>query len=134
MACSACSSPTIVCSVPETYREFAPAESSVATLCTRCLTVESAASEATDGDADPDFSRVSDAFPSDHETAVALALAVDLCSSLATNRAAIETLLEAVERVGTDPLLAIDRLASDPDLEPAIDLDRRRHQLEQLLY
>jgi hypothetical protein len=30
--------------------------------------------------------------------------------------------------------LVLDRLGDDPTVEPAIDLERRRHQLEQLLY
>lgn len=130
MACSACSAPTVVFSVPEEYREYAPAQSPAATFCTRCLTVEPEAGSVLE---EPDFGRVSDAFPTG-ESAVPLALALGLCSSLATNRAAIEELLEAVERAGTDPLLVLDRLSEDPDIEPAIDLERRTHQLEQLLY
>ena len=129
MACSVCDSPIITFAVPEQYREYAPAQASAATCCTRCLTVEPADGEGKD----PDFTRVSNAFPTG-EAAIPLALAVGLCSSLATNRAAIEELLEAVERAGTDPLLMLDRLVDDPELEPEIDLERRRHQLEQLLY
>lgn len=131
MACSACSAPTIAFSIPEEYREYAPAQSSAATCCTRCLTVDP---EDDDVLEEPDFTRVSDAFPTNPGAAIPLALALGLCSSLATNRAAIEELLEAVERAGTDPLLVLDRLVDDPEIEPAIDLERRRHQLEQLLY
>ncbi|WP_436345613.1 DUF6276 family protein [Natronorubrum sp. FCH18a] len=130
MACFACSAPAIAFSIPEEYREYAPAQSPAATCCTRCLTVEPADDEVLE---EPDFTRVSNAFPTG-EAAIPLALTVELCSSLATNRAAIEELLEAVERAGTDPLLVLDRLVDDPELEPAIDLERRRHQLEQLLY
>ncbi|WP_440763529.1 DUF6276 family protein [Natronorubrum sp. DTA7] len=130
MACSVCDSPTVSFSVPEQYREFAPAQASAATCCTRCLTVEPADDDTL---AEPDFTRVSNAFPTS-EAAIPLALALGLCSSLATNRAAIEELLEAVERAGTDPLLVLDRLVADPELEPEIDLERRRHQIEQLLY
>lgn len=133
MACAACDAPTIVFSVPERYRAYAPDESAAATLCTRCLTVESAAASI-DSSSEPEFARVSDAFPTTADAAVPLSLALGLCSSLATNRSAIETLLEAVERAGTDPLLVLDRLSADPSIEPAIDLERRRHQLEQLLY
>ncbi|MFA9425630.1 DUF6276 family protein [Natronorubrum sp. A-ect3] len=131
MACTACDASTIVFSVPEEYRAYTPDESAAATLCTRCLTVESTSIESVD---EPDFTRVSDAFPTAANAAVPLALALGLCSSLATNRSAIETLLEDVERAGTDPLLVLDRLSADPTVEPAIDLERRRHQLEQLLY
>ncbi|WP_114578245.1 DUF6276 family protein [Saliphagus sp. LR7] len=113
--------------LPDRPRETEP----VATLCPRCLTLE----WPTPGDADdePDFSRISDAFPTG-EAAIPFALALGLCSSLAANREAIASLLEDVERAGTDPLLAMDRLLDDPGVEPAIDLARRRHQVEQLLY
>ncbi|WP_226004464.1 DUF6276 family protein [Natrinema salinisoli] len=131
MVCSECNSATISVSVPEKYRTHAPSEAAVVSFCSHCLTLEPASSE----DAtDPDFSRVSDAFPTNPERAIPLALAIGLCSSLATNRSAIESLLEAVERAGADPLLVLDRLGSDPSVEPALDLERRRHQLEQLLY
>ena len=136
MACSACGSEsTIAVSVPEEYREYAPDAASVVRICSRCLTVGPVAADAvSDRDDGPDFSSIGEAFPTRPASAVPLALALDLCSSLATNREAIEALLLAVEHDGTDPLLVIDRLASDSSIEPAIDLERRRHQLEQLLY
>lgn len=135
MACSECgAAPTIVVLVPDEFREYAPANASAITICHRCLTVEPAPDETVGADDDPDFARISDAFPTQPARAIPLALAISLCSSLATNRAAIESLLEAVERAGADPLLVIDRLCADPNVEPAIDLGRRRHQLEQLLY
>lgn len=68
-----------------------------------CLTLEPALTEDETATDDPDFERVSDQFPTQPERAIPLALAIDLFSSLATNRA-------------------------------AIDLERRRHQLEQLRY
>ena len=138
MACSACGSDaTIALSLSAEYRDYAPSNAAVIDVCTQCLTVdpiESDADSAVEPDDDPDFSRISDALPTRPERAIPLLLAIDLSSSLATNRAAIESLLEDVERAGTDPLLAIDRLLADPTLEPAVDLERRRHQLEQLLY
>lgn len=130
MSCPACGESTVDFSVPDDYREYAPAEAATAAICPRCLTV-SATDEA---DAGPEFSRISDAFPARSDAAIPLALALGCCSSLATNRAAIETLLADVERSGVDPLLALDRLLADPTVEPAVDLARRRHQLEQLLY
>ncbi len=134
MACIGCGTDeTIVAVVPEAYREYAPDAASVVTICPRCLAVDPAPVAAT-ADSDPDFSRLSNAFPSRPERAMPLLLAIDLCTSLATNREAIESLLRAVEDEGTDPLLVIDRLVADRTVEPAIDLDRRRHQLEQLLY
>jgi hypothetical protein len=130
MPCPDCGSSTISFSVPDEYREHAPA--TAVACCTRCLTL-SPESGAGSSDA-PDFSRLSDAFPARPARAIPLALAIGLCSSLATNRDAIETLLRDAERAGVDPLLVLDRLAADPSIEPAIDLERRRHQLEQLLY
>lgn len=125
-------------SVPDEYRDYAPDEARTVAFCPHCLTLESVATaraeEPNADEYDPDFRRVSDAFPTEPERAIPLALALGLCSSLATNRSAIESLLRAVERAGTDPLLVIDRLVADPEVEPAIDLERRQHQLEQLLY
>ncbi|WP_408956932.1 DUF6276 family protein [Natrinema sp. 74] len=139
MACSECGTSTISFSLPDEYREYAPSAAAVVTVCPRCLTLEPAAesetvpNEATASER-PAFDRISDAFPTQPERAVPLALAIGLCTSLATNRTEIELLLREVERVGTDPLLVLDRLIADPSVEPAIDLKRRRHQLEQLLY
>ena len=138
MACSNCGEEsTIDAAVPDEYREYAPDAADAVTICPSCLTVDPRQATGTgdhDVDRDPNFSHISDAFPKGVDRAVPLALAIDRCDSLATNREAIETLLRAVERAGTDPLLVIDRLAADPSIEPANDLDRRRHQLEQLLY
>jgi len=136
MACSNCSAATISFAVPDDYRTDTPSEASVVSFCPHCLTLEPApASErAAAASSDPEFTRVSDAFPTQPERAIPLALALGLCSSLATNRTAIELLLREVERAGTDPLLVLDRLIADPSVNPAINLERRRHQLEQLLY
>lgn len=164
MTCPHCDSPTIDFVVPETYRECVPdaTAATIASICTHCVTVRSiepsAGSEAepeletesepeskselelesdssSDADHEPDFTRVSTAFPAG-EAAIPFALLLGNCSSLATNRTAIERLLEDLARSGTDPLLAIDRLLAEPasDLEPAIDLERRQQQLEQLFY
>ncbi|SER25649.1 DUF6276 family protein [Natrinema salaciae] len=134
MACSECGSSPISFSVPEEYRSDAPAEAAVVSLCPHCLTVEPVTDEQHRADTAPDFSRVGDGFPTRPERAVPLALALGLCSSLATNRTAIELLLREVERTGADPLLILERLGTDPSVDPVIDLERRRHQLEQLLY
>ncbi len=133
MPCVACGDEVVDASVPDAIRQYAPDGAASISLCTRCLTVDSGADPRADAD-EPDFSRVSDAFPTRHEPAVALALVIHHCDSLVTNRAAIETLLEDVERAGVDPLLTIDRLLADPSVEPAVDLERRRHKLEDLLY
>ena len=116
--------------VPADLREYLPEETAFAALCTRCLTLEPVES-APEGP--PDFEAVGDAFP-DGEAGAAMALAVGLLDSLALYRSEIAALLERVERGGTDPLLVLDRLATDPDVDPAFDVDRRRTQAEQLLY
>lgn len=131
MSCPVCDSTPITFAVPAAYAEYVSADTSAASFCPRCLTLETAESNP---DAEPDFSRVSDAFPTRPDRAVPLAIALGLCSSLVTNRDAIESLLADVEAAGTDPLLVIDRLCRDPGVEPAIDLERRAHQLEQLVY
>lgn len=131
-ACPACGTRPVAFDVPPSYRERLRSEARSAAFCPHCLTLELVEGRASVED--PDFSRVSEAFPTRPERAIPLALAIGLCSSLATNREAIEALLRAVERGGTDPLLVIDRLLADPSVDPAIDLDRRAHQLEQLLY
>lgn len=132
MTCSECGSEQLEFTVPEELREYLRGDSAHVALCTRCLTldpVEDAPEEL------PDFTEISDAFPNKPETAAALALAVGLLAdSLTLHRAEIEALLERVEHAGTDPLLALDYLATDPDIEPAFDWERRQVQLEQLLY
>ncbi|ELY68778.1 DUF6276 family protein [Natrinema versiforme] len=133
MACSACGSSAISFAVPEEHRPDTPSGAAVVSFCPHCLTLEPAPDDETPTD-DPDFARVSDQFPTQPERAIPLALTIGLCSSLAMNRAAIESLLDAVERAGVDPLLVLDRLSADPSVEPAVDLERRRHQLEQLRY
>ena len=127
MDCPDCRAPTVAFAVPERFREHAPESSAHAALCPECLTLSAA-----DGaPAEPRFDRISDAFPTG-EAAVPLALAVGLLDSLALNRADIEALLEATIEAGTDPLLVLDRLHAQGGVDPAFDLDRRRHQLGQL--
>jgi hypothetical protein len=128
MDCPDCGAPTVAFSVPPALCEHAPDDAAAAAICTDCLAVTAA----TDPADDPAFDKVSDAFPTG-PAAVPTALFLGLIGSLAVNREAIGTLVERIERAGADPFLVIDRLAADPDLSPAVDLDRRRHQLEQLL-
>lgn len=128
MPCS-CAPEPVPFAVPRPLRECAPDSRDAAAICPRCLVVE----PADDGPADPDFSRVNEAFPSG-DAGVALALALGLLDSLAMNRQQIDVALTSVERGGRDPVLAIDRLLADPDVEPDIDLARRHHQLRQLFY
>jgi hypothetical protein len=124
MDCPDCGAATVAFAVPDDIREF---DGPVAALCTRCLALHST----DEPDADPDFATVSDDFPTGG-AAVPMALAVGLLDSLALHREAVERLLERVEQEGTDPLLVLDRLAGDPDLDPQIDLATRRRQATQL--
>ena len=130
MTCSECGGDQLAFAVPADLREYLPDEAECVAICTRCLTIEPVADAP---DELPDFGAISDAFPTG-EGGAAMALAVGLLDSLALYRAEIAALLERVERAGADPLLVIDRLAADPDVEPAFDVDRRRTQVEQLLY
>jgi len=128
MDCPNCGTATVVFDVPADLRDALPGAESAAALCPHCLALHPA-EPPTDS---PRFDRVSDAFPTG-EPAVPMALVVGLLDSLALYRAEITDLLERVERAGTDPLLVIDRLATDPDVDAAVDLRRRRHQLGQFL-
>lgn len=127
MDCAACGSPTVVFAVPPGLREHAPAAAERAAVCTRCLTVTP-----TDAPVEGEFADVSDAFP-DGEGAAAAALAVGRLDSLALHREDVAALVGAAEHAGVDVFLLLDRLGDDPSLEPAVDLDRRRTQVEQLL-
>ncbi|QLD85361.1 hypothetical protein HWV23_06340 [Natronomonas halophila] len=128
MDCPTCGAPMVSFVVPERFREHAPDESDHAALCPECLTL-SAADSAPES---PRFDRISSAFPDD-EAAVSLALAIGLLDSLALHRRDIEALLETVEKAGTDPLLILDRLHAQGGVDPEFDIERRRHQIEQLL-
>ncbi|MEF8907556.1 MAG: DUF6276 family protein [Haloarculaceae archaeon] len=139
MDCPDCGSPTVAFDAGE-YADALPgggrsgsetdgAGTGVA-LCTRCLALHPAADPPAN---QPDFQRVSDAFPANPDAAVPLALLVGLLENLALYRAEIADLLGAVERAGTDPMLVLDRLAADESIETDVDLAGRRKQLEQLL-
>jgi hypothetical protein len=120
----------LVLAVPADLREHLPEASERVAVCTRCLALEPTDEPPAD---DPDFGRISDAFPTG-EAGAAMALAVGLLDSLALHRRELAALLERVERGGTDPLLLLDRLDADPELDTHFDVDRRRTQVEQLLY
>lgn len=130
MTCPECGGDRVTFRIPEDVRGHLPDDPEFAAICTRCLTVEPAEDAPDDA---PDFGAVSDAVPAG-EAGVAMALAVGLLDSLALHREDVAALLERAERAGADPLLVLDRLAADPGLDPAIDLDRRLTQVEQLLY
>ncbi|WP_137286596.1 DUF6276 family protein [Halorussus salinisoli] len=130
MTCPECGSEQLAFRVPADLRDYLPEETECVAICTRCLRLDP--TDSAPGET-PDFTRISDGFP-DGETGVAMALAVGLLDSLALYREELSALLERVEREGTDPLLVLDRLAADSEIEPVFDLSRRRTQAEQLLY
>ncbi|WP_227375144.1 DUF6276 family protein [Haladaptatus halobius] len=129
MNCPECGDDRLPFAVPPDLREHVPSEPASVFICPRCLSldpVENPETELTD------FSRISDVLPDDGEAAAAMALAAALLSSLALHRRRIDPLLDRVERAGIDPLLVLDRLADDPELEPNFDIESRRRQLLQL--
>ena len=128
MDCPNCRARTVVFDVPPEYREHVPDGAERAALCPECLTLAAA-----DGPPEPRFDRISSAFPSDEAAAVPLAIALGLLDSLALHRRALQELIPAAEAAGADPLLLLDRLHVQGDVNPEFDIDRRRHQLEQLL-
>ena len=130
MECSECSAGLVTFEIPPEFREYLPGEEQAAGLCTRCLSLEPVTGSVPGSLA---FEEVSDAFPTNPDAALPMALLIGLLSNLALYRSEISSLLASVERAGTDPLLVLDRLATDPAVETDIDLRGRRRQLEQLL-
>jgi hypothetical protein len=130
MDCDACGGEAVAVQVPPAVRSATPEVDGAIAICTACLaTGQAAAADATEPGVLAD--RVG-ALPADPTGAVAVAVAVDRCRSLAVNRGTIEALFGVVEAAGHDPLLALDRVAADSSLNPAADLDRRLSQLEGL--
>ena len=125
MECERCGGPMTRYEVPFDFRSHA--ETDHAATCTRCL-----AGRPTETGGEPDFSAISDEFPTG-EAGVAMALALGKLDSLALNRGDIEALFVAVEAAGVDPLLVLDRLATQGNVRLHFDVDRRRRQLQQLL-
>jgi hypothetical protein len=130
MDCPDCGGETVSVPLSEDLRGLVPGEEPGVALCTRCLGISP---DPDPGDGVPDLQRVSQSFPSNPDAAVPVALAVGLLEHLALYRSEVADLLARAERAGSDPLLVLDRLAADPDLDPAVDLAGRRRQLEQLL-
>jgi hypothetical protein len=130
MTCPECKSEQVAFRVPTDLREFLPEESERVAICSSCLALEPIDSTVAES---PDLGRISDSFPTG-DAGVAMAVAVGLLDSLALYRSEISALLERVERGGTDPLLVLDRLDGNSELDPHFDVERRRIQVEQLLY
>jgi hypothetical protein len=130
MTCADCGGDELVFPVPESVREYLPDDRPGATVCTRCLRVGPSDDPP---DEDPDFSAASDAFPSDGETAAVLASLLALLDRLALHRSEAEAVATVAEGHGVDVLLFLDRVAADESVDPALDVQRRRIQLAQLI-
>lgn len=130
MTCPECASEEVTFAVPDDLRAHLPSEPAAAAICTRCLHV-APADAAPEGE--PDFSRVSEAFPDDHDAAVAVACLLAVLDSLALYRREADEIAAAAEQRGVDVMLVLDRLARDDAVDAHFDVERRRRQLEQLI-
>jgi hypothetical protein len=128
MSCPACGERTVAFAVPPALREYAPESSAHAAICTSCLRTHAVDAVA----ADPSFETVHESFPAG-EAGAALSLALGLLDALALRRDAIDDCCAYAERAGADVLLTLGRLAGDDGIDPHVDLERRRHQLAELL-
>lgn len=130
MSCSACGEETITAPIAPELAGYLPDERPGIALCKRCLHVDPLDEPPAEI---PDFQTVSTAFPGDPDHALPVVIILALLDSLALYRSELDALASIAEKRGVDPLLVLDRLADDPALEPEMDLQRRRHQLVQLL-
>jgi hypothetical protein len=127
MRCPVCNAAVVTFAVPEEYRGHLPAETGHAGLCSRCLRLHPAE------EGGGDFGQLGEEFPADPDVAVPMAIAIGLLDSLALNRRDIEALLDVVIDAGVDPILVVDRLQTQGSTDPAVDLNRRMEQLQQLI-
>lgn len=133
MGCSSCGGAVLTVPVPDDLRGYLPGDPEVSTVCRSCLLVEPSDAPSSDAEDIAAVAELSTALPGDPGTAFAIATMVTLCDSLALYRNELETLVSRIERSGVDPVLALDRLAADPDFDLLVDAERRRDQLVQLL-
>ena len=130
MNCPHCQTDVLRVPVSEEYAEYVPKDAPGVSICPTCL--------AMDPDDEPpaelpDFAKIGEAFPTNPDAAVPMALGLGLLTSLALYRQQITELFEAVEEAGTDPMLVMDRLSATGSVDSQIDLQGRKQQLEQLL-
>lgn len=128
--CPRCEQPRFTVRVPAALEAYA--ESTAIDCCRRCLSVAPSDPDSDDTTADRPFQSVIQRFPTGSE-GVAFFLLLDKLDSLALNRCEIESLVDYLESNGVDLFLTLERLLDDPEIDPSLDLARRRDQLEQLL-
>lgn len=128
MTCPVCGGDHVAFAVPAPLRQHAPESTGHAAICSSCLRVHAAGR----GPSTPDFERIHPAFPTG-EAGAAVALALGLLDSLALRRDAIDDCCSFAERAGADVLLTLDRLATADGLTPHFDVERRRHQVAEML-
>jgi hypothetical protein len=128
MRCPACGGRFVAVTVPADLRDHAPESSAFVAICSRCLRTF----PADEADPTPAFGTIHESFPTG-EAGAALALALGHLDSLALRRDAIDDCCSYAERAGADVLLTLDRLAGAAALDPHFDVERRRHQLAELL-
>lgn len=129
--CPECGGSVTIRSIPAGCRGILGDDPATAAVCKTCLTVTPSPGVPVELGWDP--GDVSDALPSNADAFVAVALLVNLLESIALNREDILTVVDYLETHGVDALLAIDRLSIDSSLSPQVDLDRRYHQLAQII-
>ena len=130
MDCPDCGAATLSVPLSDADRERLPEDAPGVAVCTRCLRVD----PITDPPADcPDLSSISDAFPPAPEHARTVICLLALLDQIALYRGDIDALVERAEAEGTDVMLVLDRLAADERVAPHFDLEKRTHQLRQLL-
>jgi len=131
MNCPECGADTLAFPLPEDLAAHFPDDRPGAAVCTTCLHV----TPVDDPPADqPDFAtELCDALPRDPGHALTVVCLLALLDSIALHRDAIDALAARAEAEGTDVMLVLDRLGRDGDVRPHFDLEKRSHQLEQLL-
>ncbi|MGQ4556751.1 DUF6276 family protein [Halobellus sp. GM3] len=129
--CPNCDRPLVGVDVPDRLRAHSPDGAAVVECCPRCLRTYAAADDAV-AEGGGEAADLPEAIP-DGDGGAALILLLGRLDSLATDRRAIQSLVEYAEATGADVFLALDRLAADGSVEAHADLERRRRQLESLL-
>lgn len=126
MACPECGGALIGFDVPPACQEFAPDGVETTAICSSCLVLTESPAEG------GEFSALLEGFPrGDHGAAMALAVGL-LVDSVTLHHDAIFALFDRVAAGGVDPWLVLERLAVSPTIDPDVDLERARTQLEQL--